>query len=84
MQLLYQKFTTPIIMDNDEESNHTSDLFHLEDNLDSVKIPYLLDRTIFGEIRTVDLDGNAAIRDMVEKIETYKNNLSTSRTGSST
>ena len=58
--------------------------YHLEDNLDLLKISDLLDRTIVRKISAEDLDGNAAIRDMVEKIKTYKNNLSTSRTGSNT
>ena len=53
-----------------------SDLFRLEDNLDLLEISNLLDRTITGEVRAGDLDENTAIRDMVEKIKTYKNNLS--------
>ena len=57
-----------------------SDLFRLEDNLDLLEISNLLDRTITGEVRAGDLDENTAIRDMVEKIKTYKNNLSSSRT----
>ena len=78
--IMSEIYNSPIIMDNDEESNHPSDLFRLEDNLDSLEISNLLDRTITGEVSAEDLDGNAAIRDMVEKIKTYKNNLSSSRT----
>ena len=78
--IISEHYNSPIIMDNDEESNHPSDLFRLEDNLDLIEISDLLDRTIAGEVSAEDLDGNAAIRDMVEKVNTYKNNLSSSRT----
>ena len=78
--IMSEIYNSPIIMDNDEESNHPSDLFRLEDNLDLLEIYDLLDRTIAGEVSAEDLDGNAAIRDMFEKIKTCKDNLSSSRT----
>ena len=79
--IMSEIYNSLILMDNDKESNCPSDLFCLEDNLDLLEICDLLDGTIAGEVSAEDLDGNAAIRDMVEKRKTYKNNLSSSRTG---
>ena len=78
--IMSEIYNSPIVMDNNEESNHPSDLFHLENNLDFLEISDLLNRTIAEEVSAEDLDGNAAIGDMVGKIKQYKNNLSSSRT----
>ena len=45
-----------------------------------LEISDLFDKTIAGEVSAEDLNGTAAIQEMVEKIKTYKNNMSSSRT----
>ena len=78
--IMSEIYNSPIIFDNDGESNDPSGLFCLEDNLDLLEISDLFDKTIAGEVSAEDLNGNAAIQEMVEKIKTYKNNMSSSRT----
>ena len=78
--IMSEIYNSPIIFDNDGESNDPSGLFCLEDNLDLLEISDLFEKTIAGEVSAEDLNGNVAIQEMVEKIKTYKNNMSSSRT----
>ena len=48
--------------------------------MDLLEISDLFDKTIAREVSAEDLNGNEAIQEMVEKIKTYKNNMSSSRT----
>ena len=78
--MMSEIYDCPVITENDGETDNSSELFCMEDNVDLTQISNLLDNTIVAELTIEDLDGNEAIRNMLERIETYKNKLSSSRT----
>eukprot|EP00795_Rhopilema_esculentum_P003239 gene3239-1562_t len=78
--MMSEIYECPVITDNEVEIDNSSELFCLEDNLDLTQISNLLDSTIAGELTADDLDGKEVFRNILERMETYKSNLSSSRT----
>ena len=70
----------PITVDSEKESSEPPELFNLADNLDLLKITDLLDKSISGEVSAEDIEREKVFRKLIEKINSYKEHLASSRT----
>ena len=77
--IMSEIYNCPITVDSEEESSEPPELFNLADSLDLLQIADILDRSISGEVSAEDLEREEVFGKLIEKINSYKENLASSR-----